>query len=1389
MAKLYNLARENTNTTGTGPVTLTGAVTSYLTFAQAGVQDGDYISYGIHTSTDTEVGIGVYSSTGPTLTRTTVLRSTNSNAAINITSAAQVYIPALKEDIKTVYRPEDYGAKADGATDDTAAIQAAITAASNEGGGRVVFGAKGYLFTSTLFISHYGITLEGEGKFSTVLTFVPTADDIAIDISNGSGIVNFTQLRGFHLYSPDTTFTKTGIKATDVDFFEMDQVSIGGAFGGSQWGGGTGSTALHINGRDFIEVRETCQFAAQKPIVISPNPNSFVHFDHSHIGAYLTGVGFPCITVETGVYLSNCTFSGAWVTGPSHGFFYDDTTSAIASFNVKFENLRSEGATDASKYSIYFKPFSSNGCSIENVLLASGCNGILLRNGTFFVIRDVLSPGTSHECLNVDNTVQRLHLFNNFWNTGSTATIGAGVNLVYKTANSPATGPLPGTAYYTTATSIFTIDNLTINTGIVPDANDGAFLGTGALSFSDLFLASGGVINWNNGNVTLTHSASSTLESNAFQYGFGGAALANAGIIYRGTVTPNASEAACLQLSPGFNAVTSASVYGLAVVGSSLPGAATWTHFRNIRSEAFINGAGNTIENCIGLQVDAQTAGTITNRSILVTGGISEFVGSCIYGATITPTTNDGAALGTGSLSWSDLFLAAGGVINWNNGVATLTENSGNLTYTTAVNGIFTVQNTNAGAFGAALTLDAASASPANSDQVGVLSFIGRDSGAGVQTYGSIAVIISDVTATSEDSRMEFLVNTAGASNTLVLSGLTSSLVPNTSDGLALGTSGNMWSDLFLASGSVINFNAGDVTITHGANTLAFAGASSGYTLDALTTITSTSATAFSVGRQGATNPVLNVNANTASVVTGLNLTGAAAAGRMAVAVTSSGADEGLSLDAKGTGTIRLGATSTGAIEFSRNAVPTTTDAVSLGTTALMWSDLFVATGAVINYNNGTHLITNTAGGWNFSGTSASGTGIIIQNTDTGATGANLTFFFNTSSPAASDLVGQLVYSSFDSTAVITNYANIQGVILDPTNTTEAGQLAFNILSAGSNKAMLLSGSTSALTPSSNDGLALGTTTLSWSDLFIASGGIINFANGDVTVTHASNLLTFAGASSGYYFDASVNPISNDSAPLGQSGVGWSDLFFASGAVINFNAGDVTLTHSTDTLTMAGGGLVLTAGTTAIAPLKFQSGTNLTTAADGAMEFDGQALFFSPDASDRRIVPAIAITRLHAAYTLTSNTNVQKMFNASANGALTLPTGSYIFECVVGIDTMSATSGNAALSIIGAGGATVTNTLQVVVGIDGAKATAGAAAGASWSATNDAPAANTSVVTAGTATEMAVMWKGSFEVTASGTIIPSVDLITANAAVVKIGSYFMCWRMGSATDVTQGNWS
>jgi hypothetical protein len=146
------------------------------------------------------------------------------------------------------------------------------------------------------------------------------------------------------------------------------------------------------------------------------------------------------------------------------------------------------------------------------------------------------------------------------------------------------------------------------------------------------------------------------------------------------------------------------------------------------------------------------------------------------------------------------------------------------------------------------------------------------------------------------------------------------------------------------------------------------------------------------------------------------------------------------------------------------------------------------------------------------------------------------------------------------------------GAIYDVLTGTLATQTASNVAITGGTITGLtsLTLASGAATPATNDAAALGTTSLMWSDLFLASGAVINFNNGDVTITHSANALAFAGASSGYTFDALVSPASNDGAALGTGTVSWSDLFLASGGVINFANGDVLVTHSSNTLAFTG---------------------------------------------------------------------------------------------------------------------------------------------------------------------------------------------------------------------------
>tara|TARA_R110000868_G_scaffold157001_2_gene384058 strand:- start:892 stop:4092 length:3201 start_codon:yes stop_codon:yes gene_type:complete len=155
--------------------------------------------------------------------------------------------------------------------------------------------------------------------------------------------------------------------------------------------------------------------------------------------------------------------------------------------------------------------------------------------------------------------------------------------------------------------------------------------------------------------------------------------------------------------------------------------------------------------------------------------------------------------------------------------------------------------------------------------------------------------------------------------------------------------------------------------------------------------------------------------------------------------------------------------------------------------------------------------------------------------------------------------------------------------------------------------AVAIDDSTGTLYPTVSDSGALGSITKMWGDLFLASGAVVNFNNGDVTITHAANTLTFGGASTGYLFDALAGPTTNDGAPLGSATVSWSDLFLASDAVINFNNGNYTATHSSGLLTLSGALSIgtsnaLTAGTI---ELGHATDTTLSRSAAGVLAVEG----------------------------------------------------------------------------------------------------------------------------------------------------------------------------------------
>ena len=81
--------KETTSTTGTGTVTLLGASAGFQSFAVIGDTNTTYYTIVAQTGTEWEVGIGTYTSSGTTLSRTTVLSSSNSGSLVNFSAGTK----------------------------------------------------------------------------------------------------------------------------------------------------------------------------------------------------------------------------------------------------------------------------------------------------------------------------------------------------------------------------------------------------------------------------------------------------------------------------------------------------------------------------------------------------------------------------------------------------------------------------------------------------------------------------------------------------------------------------------------------------------------------------------------------------------------------------------------------------------------------------------------------------------------------------------------------------------------------------------------------------------------------------------------------------------------------------------------------------------------------------------------------------------------------------------------------------------------------------------------------------------------------------------------------------------------------------------------------------
>ena len=213
------------------------------------------------------------------------------------------------------------------------------------------------------------------------------------------------------------------------------------------------------------------------------------------------------------------------------------------------------------------------------------------------------------------------------------------------------------------------------------------------------------------------------------------------------------------------------------------------------------------------------------------------------------------------------------------------------------------------------------------------------------------------------------------------------------------------------------------------------------------------------------------------------------------------------------------------------------------------------------------------SGAKTFSGAMINTGGVTIKDTDNaaGSIQTNLTLEWDPGDGAQmtdnSSGVG-IDFKMPDASDNQTVFASLDVLCLDDSASSEDGEFSFKtVVNASEAEVLTLSGAAATFTV----------------PIDLADNVQIQFGDADDASIKwdATNLAIAAGSADVKITASNVIPATNDGSALGVSGTAWSDLFLASGSVVDFHAGDVTLTHSANTLTVAGGTLATAALTAA----------------------------------------------------------------------------------------------------------------------------------------------------------------------------------------------------------------
>jgi len=239
------------------------------------------------------------------------------------------------------------------------------------------------------------------------------------------------------------------------------------------------------------------------------------------------------------------------------------------------------------------------------------------------------------------------------------------------------------------------------------------------------------------------------------------------------------------------------------------------------------------------------------------------------------------------------------------------------------------------------------------------------------------------------------------------------------------------------------------------------------------------------------------------------------------------------------------------------------------------------------------------------------------------------------------------------------------------------------------------------------------------------------------------------------------------------------------------STGTVALTASpTFTGTTTVSNLTLAAGTASLAPEVFTSGTNLTSAIAGAIEYDGKVFYGTPQGTQRGVIPGQQIYVTNSGYVGSNSSSAQSIFGV---GVTLSASTQYAFDMAFVLSKSAGTTSHTLALSFNGGTASFNNFLcQGVYNYGGASFVNGANAGASSIGLNTSGSTVVSPAITNATYSQYFMLNGLVSTSTGGTFLPQYTLSAApgGAYTTYGGSYIRIYPIGaSGANISVGAWA